>query len=273
MPAASAQIAVATELILLFAGCLLLWRHGLSPSARATARTQPPRLTAWDIRVSDFFLLIWLVIFGGFAAQMMATPALKAFQLSETPTLILTGASFHFGMLLGVVVFLVRFDHSTRPAPLPAATPRLRAGLVTFLIVVPVITAVSLLWQGLLQGLGVPADPQELIAIFTNTKSPWLIAALIVLATVIAPVTEELVFRGGLFRFMRTRLPRWAALLLPACLFAALHLNLASFVPLAALGIVFSLAYERTGSIAVPVIAHGLFNLHTILLIFAGINV
>jgi membrane protease YdiL (CAAX protease family) len=67
-------------------------------------------------------------------------------------------------------------------------------------------------------------------------------------------------------------MPRWLALLLPSVLFAGLHANLASFVPLALLGVVFSLAYERTGRIAVPIIAHALFNLNTIVLILAGVG-
>jgi membrane protease YdiL (CAAX protease family) len=36
--------------------------------------------------------------------------------------------------------------------------------------------------------------------------------------------------------------------------------------------VIFSLAYERTGRIAVPIIAHGLFNLNTIILILAGVG-
>jgi hypothetical protein len=146
------------------------------------------------------------------------------------------------------------------------------AGLVTFALALPIITATSLVWQWLLSVAGLPADPQDLIALFAGTKSPLLLTLMILIATVVAPVTEELVFRAGLFRYARTRMPRWLALTLPACLFASLHANLASFAPLAVLGIIFSLAYERTGRIAVPIIAHGLFNLNTIVLILSGIG-
>ena len=103
---------------------------------------------------------------------------------------------------------------------------------------------------------------------FTRTQSPVLITAMIALAAIIAPITEELIFRAGIFRYARTRLPRWAALLLPACLFAALHNHLASFAPLVVLGIVFSLAYERTGRIATAMVAHALFNSYSVLRIF-----
>ena len=41
-----------------------------------------------------------------------------------------------------------------------------------------------------------------------------LLGSLVVLASIVAPITEELIFRAGLFRYARTRLPRWAALLI-----------------------------------------------------------
>ena len=55
------------------------------------------------------------------------------------------------------------------------------------------------------------------------------------------------------------------------CLFGAAHANWASFVPLAVLGVVLALAYEATGDIRVPIVAHGLFNLNTILIVLSGL--
>ena len=136
----------------------------------------------------------------------------------------------------------------------------------------PSLAVVGLLWQNILNALGVVIEQQDLIDIFAEEESPALLILMTLLAITLAPITEELIFRGGIFRYMRTRTPRWVALLVPALLFGALHANLASFVPLVALGIILSLAYERTGSIIVPIVAHGLFNLNTILLILGGVN-
>ena len=87
---------------------------------------------------------------------------------------------------------------------------------------------------------------------------------------VTAPISEELLFRAGIFRFLRTRLPRWAAILVPAVLFAAAHVNLATCVQLTVLGVIFALSYERTGSLGTAIIAHAAFNLNNVLLILAG---
>ncbi|MFA5056810.1 MAG: CPBP family intramembrane glutamic endopeptidase, partial [Opitutaceae bacterium] len=51
-----------------------------------------------------------------------------------------------------------------------------------------------------------------------------------------------------------------------------LHANWVSFLPLCVLGVIFAMAYERTGRIAVPMLAHALFNLNTLLLVLSGIG-
>jgi uncharacterized protein len=39
-----------------------------------------------------------------------------------------------------------------------------------------------------------------------------------------------------------------------------------------ALAVIFSLAYERTGQIGTAIVAHALFNFHTVLLILSGVE-
>ena len=270
MPTLSAQIAIGFELSLLLSGAWLLWRIVLSPSARAE-RTAP-RLLEWKISGTDFLLFLWCVVIGGLAFQLGLGQLLKHSALDSTQRLVYVGGAFQFGMLAGIAFFRL-VVHRRAPAEPPLVTLHpVLSGIATLLISLPVLTAVSFAWQGVLRLAGIVAEKQDLIDLFANAKSPGLLAYMIALATVIAPITEELLFRGGLFRYARTRLPRWAALLVPALLFGALHANLASFAPLVALGIIFSLAYERTGRIGTTIVAHGLFNLNTIVLILAGVT-
>jgi membrane protease YdiL (CAAX protease family) len=74
------------------------------------------------------------------------------------------------------------------------------------------------------------------------------------------------------YRFCRQRLGRGVALVISGVSFGALHANWAGFLPLALLGMGLALAYEATGSIRVPVIAHGLFNLNTVLVLLSGLQ-
>ncbi len=270
MPALSAQIAVGLELSLLLSGAWLLWRLSLSPAARA--ERPAPLLGTWEISLTDFLLFLWCVIIGGLICQVGLTQLLKQANLNSTQRLIFVGGGFQFGMLAGIAFFRLILQRRVLTPDAPVTLHPALSGLATFLVSLPVLTVVSAVWQFLLQLCGIPAEKQDLIAMFADAKSPGLLAFMILLAVVIAPITEELLFRAGIFRYVRTRLPRWAALLIPSVLFGALHANLASFAPLVALGVVFSLAYARTGRIATTIVAHGLFNLNTIVLIFSGVT-
>jgi membrane protease YdiL (CAAX protease family) len=272
-PAAIAAICL--ELFLMLAGLVLLWRTSLSAEARA----RPPvrHLTVWAVSWVDFLMFLWYIVLCAFLFQTGAVYLLrKAGPLSQEGQ-VLAGLAFQLGVLAGCAAF--RYLRPPRPTfdyfdPAPEAAQRLpfAAGLTTFLIALPLLGGTAFAWQSLLRLLGMDVRPQSLVNVFAESESPGFSALLIFFAVVVAPVTEELVFRRGFFRFARQHLPRWAALLLPALIFAALHQNLASFAPLVVLAVVFSLAYERTGNIAVTMIAHGIFNLNSVILIYAGVN-
>lgn len=84
-------------------------------------------------------------------------------------------------------------------------------------------------------------------------------------AVVMAPLIEELVFRG----VMQTSLlhvfgmSRWAAMLYTATLFSLTHAWVVpwqNLITLFVLGLVFGYLYERTGSLLVPILTHAGFN-------------
>jgi membrane protease YdiL (CAAX protease family) len=222
----------------------------------------------------NFLILLWGIYAGGFFAQFLVVQALKfCGSLTEEVRIMIASAGSDGGMLAAWLAVRPRLDVKPVAPLVPPTTKRpWSAGAGTFLACLPVVVVVGLVWQNGLQALGFPVEKQESIDIFANAHAPLWLAFLFAFAVIIAPVTEELVHRGAIFRYARGRLPRWLALLGPAVLFAGLHLNLGSFAPLTALGIVFSLAYERTGDIRVSMIAHGLFNLNTAVLVVAGIG-
>jgi membrane protease YdiL (CAAX protease family) len=81
------------------------------------------------------------------------------------------------------------------------------------------------------------------------------------LAVVVAPVTEELLFRGILYPFVKQQGHPGLALWGTAILFGALHLNLMTFVPLTFLGLVLAWLYDTTDNLLAPIFGHSLFNL------------
>jgi hypothetical protein len=268
--------AASLELVLAFAGALLLWRLVLSPAARA--RRTPSPLPAWDAPVTDFLTFLLSILGGFFIAAIAAGATVKHLPLRGDAVTIFNGSAAQLGMLSGIAIYWATKRERVRPAPPREGKNVFVTGAATFLVALPLLIGTAKAWEFFLQLSGLPAERQDLIGMFAHADSPWLLAIMIALAVLIAPFTEELVFRAGLFRYFRTRMPRWIALLVPSLFFATLHVNwqtlegFASLAPLTMLAIVFSLAYERTGRIGTPIIAHALFNLNTVVLILCGIE-
>lgn len=89
-----------------------------------------------------------------------------------------------------------------------------------------------------------------------------------IVAAVVAPLLEELVFRGGLYRGLRGgtgAMPLWGSVVVSALLsslvFAAIHPQGILFVPiLGALAMSFCLVRELRGSLVAPMVGHALNN-------------
>jgi membrane protease YdiL (CAAX protease family) len=88
-------------------------------------------------------------------------------------------------------------------------------------------------------------------------------------ALVIAPVAEELIFRGYIFGLLCRYVGKWWALLISALFFAAIHAHIPSLAGLLALAITLSLVYEGTGSLWAPILMHSLFNAITVVFTLA----
>ena len=86
-----------------------------------------------------------------------------------------------------------------------------------------------------------------------------------------APLLEEPLFRGILFRGLDKTCPTYVAMVLSGFLFALIHVNAATLLPLWFLGVAFAWLYWRTGSILAPMLAHFLFNATNLALILAGV--
>jgi membrane protease YdiL (CAAX protease family) len=77
---------------------------------------------------------------------------------------------------------------------------------------------------------------------------------------VIAPIVEELVFRGLLFGALARRLGVLASAVVTALLFGAVHGDLILFPTLVAMGFVTALAYAGTGNLWVAIALHAMNN-------------
>jgi membrane protease YdiL (CAAX protease family) len=286
MPTAPVEMIISLlELGLLLAGAFLVIRLLASPEQRARwlgPRTLPP----WPVTIPEFAIFVFLILGSGILFSLGLQPLLhgviaRAADRDGLQTCV-NGLALDGGGLAGWLLFrsMQQTWHLDPTGQVPAETPTaplpwLRVcqyGGATLLLALPVLVLSNFGWLFALKKLGLPDEPQDLLAIFTKTRSPFVVAGLLVVACGLAPLYEELLFRGGVYRFCRQRLGRNPALIMSGCLFGAMHQNLASFLPLSLFGIMLALAYEATGSLRVAVVAHGLFNLNTVLILLSGLT-
>lgn len=90
-------------------------------------------------------------------------------------------------------------------------------------------------------------------------SNPLVLALLFVSVVLVAPLAEELFYRGMLFGLLRRR-GFWVAAIASSILFGAAHLSLTLFLPLALTGFGLAIIYERTRTLWAPTIAHAVFN-------------
>lgn len=107
---------------------------------------------------------------------------------------------------------------------------------------------------------------QTIQALRDGAHTPGVALALRLGAGLVAPVAEEIFFRGLmqtlLLRLVRSR---WVAILLVSAMFSLAHSQGYAIPALFALSVLLGAVYERTGSLVAPVLIHVLFNCKTLL--------
>ena len=132
--------------------------------------------------------------------------------------------------------------------------------LVLLLAAYPLVGLCSALTQW---ALGDKAQPQDIVKYFQEAagrSDRWRLLVTAFVGIVVAPFSEEFLFRGYIYGVFRRYLGVPLGLILNAALFAAIHVNVPALPALFVLAGCLTLAYEATGSLLVPMLMHALFN-------------
>jgi len=133
-------------------------------------------------------------------------------------------------------------------------------GVVGYVAFIPAFFALVVVSLLVCTVLGIKPQAHELVEIFSEERSPLKIAYLVVLAVVLAPVYEELVFRGFVYPVIKKYGGVTKAAVFSSLFFAAIHFNAAQFIPVAGLGMMLAFLYEKTGTLAAPIVFHAINN-------------
>jgi membrane protease YdiL (CAAX protease family) len=216
-----------------------------------------PRWPPWYAAVGFAVALIGTLIAVGIVAAATGATA-----DDESPTFTIVATLMQSVIFIGTAVLFASFTRKPQPWHFGLRRTRLwpavgwaALGLFSFYVFAGIYT-----WA-------VDPDVEQTVAqdLGADQGSFGLIAAGFMIVCV-APVAEEFFFRGFFYRALRTRYTVLVAAAIDGALFGIIHYSgsgadgLLILPPLAALGFVFCLVYERTGSLFPVIALHALNN-------------
>lgn len=225
----------------------------------ASRRVPPPPLPAWGLsgRAAAIVFLVWFL--GFFLAGSLA-----GLLLSPWPSLrwlVLPGGYLlHASLGLRLITWAEGLRFKDLWGRVAAGRPgKDLAWAIPFLaLAVTLVLLVAMISSWILSPTQNPQrDLQELL----QGVSGWPTTLVLFLTVAgVAPVFEELFFRGFLLPVLARKDRMAWGLLASACLFGAIHLQPAGLPILATLGWVLGLAMRQTGSLRTPILLHACWN-------------
>jgi membrane protease YdiL (CAAX protease family) len=230
---------------------------------------------------------IWMLLYLGLSIVNALIRVGENGLLQNIAAGLLSLAALGWPVLRGISWRQVRQDVGLTLGSQPAVEPA--AGVASYVTAIPLVllgAGIMLLLLRLRNGPGPVAAPHDNFGSDGMPSHPivqyvagsgwWLKLQLFVLASVIAPIVEETMFRGVLYRHLRDathRLGATASALLSATfvsfLFAAIHPQGLLAIPvLMAVAYGLALAREWRGSLLPGMVAHGLNNSLVVALLF-----
>lgn len=169
------------------------------------------------------------------------------------------GTAVQAGTIILAVILLTRRRGSTT-RDLGLIWTNVRGNIVSGLIGGIILSFAVTVLGMLISILVGPPPPQEVEKMLTGIKQGKDILLSFVSVSILAPVSEELYFRGMVYPVIRSRFGVGAALILSGLFFSMLHLDLYRLVPIWAGGIVLAYFFEKSGSLITSITAHSTWN-------------
>lgn len=264
---------VATLYTLLFLAGLFCLVHHFFLRKKKSDLSAPYSLDPWKIKGVDIgliFIFVYLFVFGAGAISIEIYKfTYKTEEIAKTHEFL-----FGFPMHLAIIGSLFGFFKYFKLSEDVPLSP-IRYGILSlagkaiyfFLASIPLLMVGGFFWPYVLEFFQLPADPQDLVTQIDGMGLSPTFLLITLLAVVIAPLSEEFLFRAFLYRSLKSYLSPTMAAIVSSLVFACMHFNWLSMLPLFILGVWLCRSYEDSGNIWVPIILHSLFNGNTLLVL------
>lgn len=205
-------------------------------------------------------LLIFLIMY---AVQGTVVPLLKTWYRLEPPRgILIAGLLAQVACLVAVLVTAsATFAHGLRRGfglSLRHWIYDSARAVIGYFAIIPV--CLSLLWvcQWLIPG---EKPPHQMLVALLELSGPWRVM-IVISAVILAPLSEEMLFRGLLQSMLRRYFGRpWIAITITSVAFAMSHYPYWHTMPaLIALSVAMGYNYERCGRLYPAIVIHSIFN-------------
>ena len=132
-----------------------------------------------------------------------------------------------------------------------------RCGIMWVIGGLALTLAINLAWEPIRVALGWASQP-DVLPLFGG--GPWGLVWALLVGAGVAPVAEELFFRGFLFGGLRDRFGVGWAIAISALIFGLVHLTPGVLVPIALMGAILAGLYQITGSLWPSILLHVAIN-------------
>ncbi len=201
-----------------------------------------PRDVMWGLAMAILWIVVFVII-GGLGER---------FGLSIDPSLIIIVGTFL--LLIPTWYFSIhKYDTTWADLGLRGFSPR-AVGLGCGLMLLSLLF--NLMYAAFLAIFDLEIQP-DIDQMFDTTGFPII---LLLGGAIVAPVIEEIFFRGFVFTGLRNRWGWKIAAFISSGLFAVAHILPTSFVPILMLGLIFAFLYQISGSIWPAILMHMLTN-------------
>ncbi len=234
------------------------------------------QLTAFDILFASWIFLAGRGMGGQLAVALVAAGSGSVAATQPAADELLTREiGMALGAILSVGVFLVIAAARLQGGPgawrlATGARPRyLLLSLAVTIAALGVCNVMFIASELLLRMIleHPPAEHEKILLLQRDDTPQSLVVLTVVGAVIVAPLLEEMFFRGLLL----PALVKWFgsakwAVVVSAVLFGVIHLSVpATVAPLTLFGMILGAVYLRTGTLMAPLVIHALFNARTVI--------
>ncbi len=217
------------------------------------------------IKVFFFYMLLM------FVGMPLITRAIYAISGHATNTytvgyryLVLFISFFINVLICSYVFYIVRIKYGQSVAALGLTfadlSSNIKLGIKKYLITLPVIILAGFIINLISTYYGIMPEMQDVVQWVLGERSFFVLFSLVFFGVVVAPVVEEILFRGFLQSALKNSMGGQYATLVSSALFAAVHMDAFAFLQIFILGMLLGNLYERTQTLAASVVVHILHN-------------